>query len=117
MCLETKSLEKISKETVLKLCRSYPCILRADVEDSVQNAFLSALERDGNLDGVNASWLYLTARCRLIDKLRRDKRSIHQLPERLLDDEGQTLIDIALDSKSQEIKTIAQSLAYPDQQA
>ena len=115
MCLETKSLEKISKETVTKLSRAYTGVPRQDCEDAVQSAFLCALEKFGNLDSVNESWLYITSRCRLLDKLRRDRRSVHQLPERLLDDEGQTLIDIALDSEREDIKSTATRLAYPDQ--
>lgn len=115
MNLNVDSLEKISKETVSKLCKAFVGIPRADCEDAVQNAFLTALEKFGNLDKVNTSWLFLTAKCRLIDKWRRDKRSIHQLPERLLDDETATYIDILTDSERQEIKDAARILAYPEQ--
>ena len=114
MYLETKSLEKISKETVTKLCRAYTGVTRQDCEDAVQNAFLTALEKFGNLDSVNESWLYITSRCRLLDKLRRDKRSIHQVPEQLLEAVGPTLVDIALDSEREDIKAAATKLAYPD---
>ncbi len=110
-----ETLKKLSKETVLKLCRAYPTLPRQDVEDSVQSSFLKWLETHGNLDKLTPAWLYTAAKNKLIDIWRHNNRAVHNLPERLADDGFTTFINIAQDSQRKSVKQAAETLAYPEE--
>ena len=108
-------LSKLTKLMVARLRKKYTGIAYQTIEDVVQDGLLKYLEAFGNLDNISENWLWVVCNRRLIDIWRHEKFSVPGAPEQICLADGQSLVDIAVDSKREAIKTAAESLAYPDQ--
>ena len=109
-------LNKLTKTMVSRLRKKYTNVSYHSLEDAVQEALLRYLEKNGNLDKVTEGWVWVAANRILIDQWRHDaKSSVGCVPEIFYESDGECLVNIAVDSQREAIKTAAESLAYPDQ--